>query len=90
MPTKTLVHCQPVEIVSMDVPTVIVLALTVGGSPGDGAIEVTTTPPVLPDPIRLGTGGTSVTPLGAVLTVTVHYRRAGTGKPNEVELTHTP
>lgn len=90
MPTITLQHCQPVEILTYGIPVDVVLQLTVGGAPGDGVVEITTTPPVFPDHPRLPTGGVSASPLGSVTSVTLHYKRADTSKPISVQVVHTP
>jgi hypothetical protein len=88
MPTVTLQHCVPVVIYGpSSPPQEVTLDLTIGGSAGDGIVDVTAGPGQLPGPVSLPTGSSGTYPLPAVTIVKLHYIKSS-GGPMSVSVTY--
>jgi len=87
MPTIVLTHCVVVQIYGPADPADIVLSLGVGGSAGDGVVEVTA--PQLPVPVNVTTGTTPPVsiPISKCTDAYVHYYKTPLG-PNQISVTY--
>jgi len=82
-----LQHCVPVIVVPVRPdPTDVELSFTIGGSSGDGQVDVTAGPGEIPATICLPSGSSGTINIPQVTQLTVHYRRSKTG-PSSIPVT---
>lgn len=89
MPDLTLENCVPVQILApLEETASVNLGFSVGGSAGEGRVDVKAGAGELPAPIPLPTGSSGTILIPGITTLTVHFRMSP-GGPDSISFSST-